>query len=140
MSLVLDNSVTMRWCFGDGLPADLDYAANVARHLRDETAVVPALWALEVANVISRAERQALLTPAHSRQFLQTLTAMRIEADPATARHGLDDTLQLARQHGLSAYDAAYLELALRRALPLATLDTQLRSACKATGGQLFGN
>lgn len=139
MSLVLDNSVAMRWCFGDGKPEALDYAAKVARKLRTDSARVPAIWGLEVANVLARAESRGELTVDTSDEFLVLLKSMRIEVDPSTANHALADTLDLARRHNLSAYDAAYLELALRETLPLASLDADLRAACSKAGGTLFG-
>lgn len=138
MSFVLDNSVTMRWCFGDGKPSDLDYAAAVARRLRTNSAVVPAIWALEVANVLARAEAQGTLAAERLGSFLHLLHAMRIDTDPATARHALTDTLTLARLHQLSAYDASYLELASREGLPIATLDSALRKAAKRAGIKIF--
>lgn len=138
MSLVLDNSVAMRWCFGDGKPEALDYAAKVARKLRTDSALVPAVWGLEVANVLARAESSGQLALDKSDEFLSLLKSMRIEADPTTAEHALTDTLSLARQHHLSAYNAAYLELALREQLPLATLDADLRAASKTAGGTLY--
>lgn len=138
MSLVLDNSVSMRWCFGDGKRSDLDYAAAVARELRANSATVPAIWGLEVANVLARAEIQGAITTGRRDSFLRLLSAMPIDTDTATARHALTDTLHLARLHRLSAYDASYLELALRERLPLATLDSALRKAAKRVGVELF--
>ena len=138
MSLVLDNSVTMRWFFGDGMPADRAYAAAVAHALRQDSALVPTIWSLEVANVLCRAEARGLVNQDRSDEFLRLLRAMRISSDPETARHALGDTLTLARAHALSAYDAAYLELALRQQLPLATLDVALRQACGRAGVTVF--
>ena len=140
MRFVLDNSVTMRWLFGDGGVEDLAYANGVldAMEIRQAQAVVPSLWALEVANVIQRAEARGFLTEARSTEFIGLLQQMAIIADTETSRHALGDTLQLARRHKLSAYDAAYLELALREGLPLATLDADLRKATEASGAPLM--
>ena len=138
MSIVLDNSVTMRWCFGDGSSGDLDYAAKLARALRTETAEVPAIWGLEVANVLARAESTGKLPASMMSTFLSTLRKMRIHPDPETATHALTDTLSLARKYKLSAYDAAYLELAMRKQLPLATLDVDLRKAAKRADVTIF--
>lgn len=138
MKLVLDNSVCMRWCFGDGMPADLAYAESAMEALAAGSATVPAIWSLEVANVLVRAEHTHLIDEAHSAAFLTTLRKLRITTDPAGAEHALTDTLNLARRHGLSAYDAAYLELALREHMPLATLDTNLRQACRKSGAAVF--
>ncbi|TAM61419.1 MAG: PIN domain-containing protein [Rhodanobacter sp.] len=134
MSFVLDNSVTMRWCFGDGKPAELAYAGKVLDALRGTFAQVPAIWGLEVANVLARAEDRGLITEARSEAFLALLRRMRIEADTETFAQSLGATLQLARRYRLSSYDAAYLELALREGLALATLDEDLRKAAKRAG------
>ena len=138
MSFVLDTSVTMRWFFGDGKPAELTFAAKVLDALRTDTAIVPVTWGLEVANVIARAEAKALVTEARSGEFLELLEGVSIEVDGATFTHARSGTLQLARRHKLSAYDASYLELALRRGLPLATLDEDLQKAAKKVGVRRF--
>jgi predicted nucleic acid-binding protein len=126
----------MRWLFGDGSYDDLDYASHVLSLLENESnaALAPSIWPLEVANVIARAEAKELIGEAQSVEFTSTLKNMTIEIDSATAARAFDDTLQLARRFHLSAYDAAYLELAMRRAIPLATLDANLRAALTRTG------
>lgn len=136
MPFVLDNSVCMRWLFGDGSSDDLSYASYVLSLLEDGSngALAPSIWPLEVANVIARAEAKNLIGEAQSTEFTSTLKDMGIGIDPATAAHALDDTLQLARRFNLSAYDAAYLELALRQGIPMATLDANLRDALRRTG------
>ena len=138
MSFVLDNSVTMRWFFGDGKPEELIYASKVLDAIKHDNALVPATWGLEVANVIARAEAKALVTEARSGAFLEMLDGVDIEMDAATFAHALSDTLQLARRYHLSAYDASYLELALRLGVPLATLDEDLQKAVKKAGVKLF--
>jgi predicted nucleic acid-binding protein len=135
---VLDNSVTMRWFFGDGKPQDLAYAGKVLDAMQEAQALVPATWGLEVANVIAKAEEKALVTEARSGEFLEMLEDVDIEADSATFAHALSDTLQLARRYKLSSYDASYLELALRLGLPLATLDEDLQKAAKKAGVKKF--
>ena len=138
MRFVLDNSVTMRWFFGDGKPQDLAYAGKVLDLMQEAQALVPATWGLEVANVIAKAEEKALVTEARSGAFLEMLEDVDIEADSATFAHALSDTLQLARRYKLSSYDASYLELALRLGLPLATLDDGLQKAAKKAGVKRF--
>ena len=138
MSFVLDNSVTMRWFFGDGKPQELAYAGKVLDAMKKTNAHVPVTWGLEVANVIARAEAKDLVTEARSGAFLEMLEGVDIEVDAATFAHALSDTLQLARRHKLSAYDASYLELALRLGLPLATLDEDLQKAAKKAGVKKF--
>jgi predicted nucleic acid-binding protein len=135
---VLDNSVTMRWFFGDGKPAELAYAKRVLDALKSDDAIVPVTWGLEVANVIARAEAKELATEARSAEFLELLQGVSIEGDPANFTHALTGTLQLARRYNLSAYDASYLELALRSGLPLATLDEDLQKAAKKAGAKRF--
>ena len=139
MSCVLDNSVTMRWFFGDGKPSELAYADKVLDAMKTASALVPTTWGLEVANVIAKAEAKALVTEARSGAFLGMLEGVEIEVDAATFAHALSDTLQLARRYKLSAYDASYLELALRLGLPLATLDEDLQKAAKKAGVKKFG-
>jgi len=134
LSFVLDNSVTMRWCFGDGKPSELAYAAGILDALHGTSAQVPTIWGLEVANVLARAEDRGLITEARSEAFLALLRRLRIEADAETFAQSLGSILQLARRYRLSSYDAAYLELALRGGLALATLDEDLRKAAKRTG------
>ena len=139
MNFVLDNSVTMRWFFGDGKPQELAYAGKVLDAMKGAIALVPVTWGLEVANVIAKAEAKALVMEARSRAFLEMLEGVDIEVDTATFAHALSDTLQLARRYKLSAYDASYLELALRLGIPLATLDADLQKAAKKAGVKRFG-
>lgn len=132
MSLVIDTSVTMAWCFEDEANEATD---AVLDRLTDDQAVVPSLWQLEVANVLLVAERRKRITEAQAMRFIDLLGALPIRIDSSTG----DPTAVLAtgRQHGLSAYDAAYLVLAERLAAPLATLDDRLRTACLNAGVQL---
>lgn len=134
MSFVLDNSVTMRWFFGDGRPQDIAYAAKVLDVMKNTHGLVPVTWGLEVANVIARAEAKNLVTEARSAEFLEMLEDLDIDVDTATFARAMSDTLQLARRYRLSAYDASYLELALRLGIPLATLDADLQTAAKKAG------
>jgi len=124
---VLDNSVCMRWLFVD---ADVEYASSVLRRMESgSVALVPSLWPLEAGTVLCRAEARKLVTSDRSDRFLGLLRDLAIEIDPMTATSALDQTLSLARAFSLSTYDAAYLELAMRSRLPLATLDGALRKA-----------
>ena len=139
MNFVLDNSVTMRWFFGDGKPQEISYAGKVLDAMKDASAIVPATWGLEVANVIAWAEAKVLVTEARSGAFLEMLDGASIEVDAATFAPALSATLQLARRYKLSVYDASYLELALRRGISLATLDEDLQKAAKKAGVRRFG-
>lgn len=140
MTFVLDASVTLCWLLADGKSAATAYAHKVLEALaREDThALVPMIWGLEVSNVIAKAESMDRLNEAQSEAFLEMLTGIEIEVDSATFANSLTSTLQLARRHGLSAYDASYLEVALREGLTLATLDEDLRKAAKKTGVQAF--
>jgi predicted nucleic acid-binding protein len=138
VSFVLDNSVTMRWFFGDGKPQEIAYADKVLDAMKQDSALVPVTWGLEVANVIARAEAKGLVTEARSGAFLEMLEGVDIEVDSATFAHALSDTLQLARRYKLSSYDASYLELALRQGMALATLDEALQNAARKAGVKRF--
>jgi predicted nucleic acid-binding protein len=138
VSFVLDNSVAMCWLLADGKPGDVAYAESVLDALRERQALVPSLWALEACNVIARGEAKGLLTEARSQAFIVLLERLNIVTDTATAAHAWSDTLHLARRYQLSAYDAAYLELALRTGCPLATLDADLNKAAHAAGVKAF--
>jgi predicted nucleic acid-binding protein len=138
MSFVLDNSVTMRWFFGDGKPQELAYAGKVLDAMKQVNALVPVTWGLEVANVIAKAEAKGLVTEARSDAFLEMLEGVDIDVDSATFGQALSNTLHLARRYKLSSYDASYLELALRLGMPLATLDEDLQKAAKKAGVKRF--
>ena len=101
--------------------------------------IVPYLWHLEVANTLLVGECRRRSTQADTATWLGFLSALPIEVDDETRAHAFGATLSLARSHALSAYDAAYLELAMRRGLPLATLDEKLKAAAKAVGVALHG-
>ncbi len=138
MSFVLDNSVTMRWFFGDGKPQELVYAGKVLDTMKQDNAFVPLTWGLEVANVLARAEAKGLVKEARSDAFLEMLKGVDINVDTATFEQALSDTLHLARRYNLSSYDASYLELALRLGMPMATLDEDLKKAAKKAGVKRF--
>lgn len=106
--------------------------------MKQQSALVPMTWGLEVSNVIARAEAKGLVTEARSEMFLEILKNVDIDVDSATFAHALSDTLQLARRYKLSAYDASYLELALRSGLSLATLDEDLQKAARKAGVKKF--
>jgi predicted nucleic acid-binding protein len=123
----------MRWCFDSGNHA---YADAVLQQLEttSDTAFVPVLWRYEVSSVLARAEIKEMLSAQKAGDFLKSLAALDIRTDDESARRVLTDVHRLAVQYRLTSYDAAYLELALRRNLPIATLDVELRNACAAAG------
>jgi len=139
MSFVLDASVALLWLVPETNPAGVDYASATLKALKESQAVVPSLLALEAANVVAKVESKGIVSEADSQRFIALLGRLNIVTDQATAAHALGDTLNLARRYKLSAYDAAYLELALRTGLQLATLDVDLAKAATTAGVPLFG-
>ena len=134
--LVLDCSIVMAWYFVD---ESSEYADEVARRLPRQAAFVPLNWPLEVANVLFMGERRKRSTQTQAARLLKTLKGLPITLDDETNLHAWNITLSLARAHDLTAYDAAYLELAIRRGLPLASLDDKLKTAAQAVGVPLYG-
>jgi predicted nucleic acid-binding protein len=134
--LVIDSSVAIAWCFPDERD---DYSQSVLSALASERAVVPDLWHLEVANALLVGERRKRSTQANTVTWLGFLASLPIAVDEETKLHAFSSTLSVARENDLSAYDAAYLELAIRRGLPLATLDDKLKAAAQAVGVPLYG-
>jgi predicted nucleic acid-binding protein len=135
IAFVLDCSVTLSWFFTDELS---DYADAVLLRLPSVSAVVPALWHLEVANGIVQGEKRQRSTPAQAARFAEFLAPLPVIVDGDTHSRAWSDTLYVARTFGLTAYDAAYLELALRRGLPLASVDSRLKEAATAAGVTRF--
>lgn len=132
---VLDCSVTMAWCFED--ETDLR-ALKVLNSLAAHEAMVPNHWPLEVANVLAGAERRKRITAERITRFIDILSRLPIIVDDQTATKAFGDTLRLARTHQLTAYDAAYLELAMRAGCPLASLDGPLNDTAAGLGVSLF--
>ncbi len=133
MSFVLDASTTLAWCFDD--EADRFADACLAA-LAETEAVVPALWTLEVTNVLLVAERRGRISPADSDRFWALLRGLPVSVDAEDA--SVETLLALGRELGLSAYDATYLDVAARLGLPLATRDTRLREAAVRRGLELY--
>jgi predicted nucleic acid-binding protein len=139
MRFVLDASVALLWLVPQTNPSGMDYADAVLIALKESQAVVPSLFALEIANVIAKVESKGALTEADSQRFISLLGQINIVTDQETMKHALGDTLNLARRYKLSVYDAAYLELALRTGLSLSTLDADLAKAATFAGVPIFG-
>jgi predicted nucleic acid-binding protein len=132
---ILDSSVTLVWAFEDETSA---YAEAILDRLPDTLALVPGNWSLEVANALWVAERRNRITQSDTGQFISTLQTLRIQVDDETSARAMSDTLHISRAHGIAVYDAAFLELAIRTGLPLATLDAGLRQAAAAVGVALY--
>ncbi|MEW6594772.1 MAG: type II toxin-antitoxin system VapC family toxin [Thermodesulfobacteriota bacterium] len=125
---VVDASIVMSWCFADEADA---YADGVLDRLAQDEALVPSIWPLEIGNVLLVAERRKRLSEADSARFLALLAELPIVVEPEPPQRMLREILGLARELGLSTYDAAYLDLAMRLGLPIATNDAALRKAAK---------
>ncbi len=135
-SFVIDASVAMAWCFlEEATPA----TSELLDRMEAETAAVPAWWFLEVTNVLALAERKGRITPAQVAGFIALVEDFALEVDDQAPARAFTHVLPLCRSHGLTSYDAAYLDLAMRRGLPLASLDEQLRAAAGACGIKLLG-
>ncbi|MFD4422408.1 type II toxin-antitoxin system VapC family toxin [Agromyces sp. NPDC058484] len=128
MAFVLDASVTLAWCFEDEATTESD--ALLAR-LRSDTATAPSIWVFEIANALTVAQRRGRLVEAKALLFASTLRSLPIEVAPVQPMASI---MAVAMTHGLSAYDAAYLELAERTGRPLAALDGRLRDAAITAG------
>lgn len=133
---VLDCSATLPWVFASEATAASD--ALLDGLTAGDKAWVPALWHLEVGNVLLGAQRKGRIDRAGIEKFISALAVYDIEVDPETVTVAWSRTLALAGSYNLTVYDAAYLELALRRGLPLASLDGPLRAALKKAGGSLL--
>jgi predicted nucleic acid-binding protein len=129
-AFVLDASVALAWMLPD--EANAVAAQHLIEAVVEEGAVVPAHWRLEVGNGLLMAERRGRVPNGTVAALLSRLAALPIALDPETAARAWDAAPDLVRRHGLSLYDAAYLELAARKALPLATFDAALRRAAAA--------
>jgi predicted nucleic acid-binding protein len=133
---IADASITLAWCF-------LDEATPSTKRLFEQAAdlsiLVPDFWQLEIANALYVAERKGRIDLVRSQDFLELLASLEIEYDLQGLPRAFEYLLPLSRTHGLTAYDATYLDLALRTELPLATLDDPLRKAAKKAGVMLLG-
>lgn len=135
-SFVVDCSVLVPCFFEDETQP---YAERVLEALREAQAAAPILWKLEFANVLLVAERKKRITRQQAASIQNAAAKLPVQDDWESLARGLSHVWALGREYGLTAYDAAYLELAMRLELPLATLDAQLRAAAKAAGVALFG-
>jgi predicted nucleic acid-binding protein len=136
MSFVLDNSVAMRWCFKTEAHPYAD--AILQKLAMGVTAIVPTLWFYEASAVLARAQNKGELSADKAAEFLAELRALNIIADEESGARAFTDVHRIAVAYRLTSYDAAYLELALRRNLPLASLDADLVRAAKSAGVRIF--
>jgi len=135
-AFVVDCSVAMSWLFRDEATAQ---TTKLLHQLGTRTALVPTLWFLEMSNVMALAERKGRITASDTGEFIGQLSKLDFEVDTESPDRIFGHLLPLCRTHHLTSYDALYLDLALRRQLPLATLDEPLRKAAKKAGVKLLG-
>ncbi len=131
MTVVVDASAAAGWCFADEASAASD---QLLLHVAMNGAVVPALWFFELGNMLRQAERRQRITPDRCRHQFDELSQLPIRIDEDATRKAWLSTTELARHHALTVYDAAYLELALRLQLPLATKDEALLASAQRAG------
>jgi predicted nucleic acid-binding protein len=131
VSIVIDASIAIAWSFPDERDAE---SVAAGQYVIRERALVPALWRWEMQNVLRNAERRGRITEETTGRILRSLAAMPLSVDPASTEVTFGAELQLARRFALTVYDAAYLELAARRGILLATKDAALRAAAQQLG------
>ncbi len=135
VAFVIDASATLPWCFADEATEATN--ALLTRLRTGDEGIVPAHWPVEVANALLIAVRRTRIPPEDVHQFLEDLEVLPIRVDTTTKNLVRAGVFPLAEQYELTVYDAAYLELAIRQNLPLATLDDDLRKAARAAGVSL---
>ena len=131
-SFIVDASVGFAWVYQGQATPETDHLLNEVA--AGATVIVPALWFLEMSNVLLMAQRRHRLTAAQRKAAMEKLTAMQFLVDEEGTRNAFGKTSELAEKYGLTIYDATYLELALRRSLPLASRDQALRNAAQQCG------
>jgi predicted nucleic acid-binding protein len=132
---VVDSSIALTWCFEDEASPETD---DLFGRVRDDGAIVPGLWHLELSNVLLLAEKHGRISRTDIALRLELIADLPISVDQETAPRSWREILTLARAEALTTYDAAYLELAVRRGLPLMTRDRELADAAKRLGLAVF--
>jgi predicted nucleic acid-binding protein len=133
--IVIDASVALAWCFPDEAS---DYADSVMLAVENQTIVVPAIWAVEIANALLVGERRKRIRQPEVRRFIDLIKGLSVVEDGQPFADSVSNILPLAREYDLSAYDAAYLDVAVRHEIPLATFDRALQRACTLAGIKIF--
>lgn len=134
-SVVVDNSIILSWGLQD---EGCRYADALLETIGEWEAIVPSIWPLELTNGLLMAERRKRINPSDVAHFFSILENMPIHLEPQTMTTTMHEILPLARMHGLTTYDASYLDLAMRMGLPIATLDKALRKAARKAKVPLF--
>lgn len=138
MTLVIDASMALAWIFTREKPEEAVCADLALQATAEMATIVPSLWHTEVANALLVGERRKIITEAQSIDFLARLARLPVTVDNWPTFSRRDQVMALARQYELTAYDATYLELALREGATLATFDNRLATAMRRAGGALF--
>ena len=136
MPIIVDASVALAWALPDELSP---YADAVLARVESEGLQVPELWPREIANGLAIAYMRQRITIAQEQEFIDALSRLTINVEQLDALQIIRDGAAAARQYGLTAYDAAYVELAAREGLPLATLDSRMQAAAIKAGVEIFG-
>ncbi len=139
MKLVLDASMTLAWIFKRTKIEEINCADQALSAIKQSIALVPSLWHTEIANALLVGERRNIITEAQIIDYLNRLSRLPIITDDTSVANRRDQVIALAREHKLSAYDATYLDLALRMNAQLATFDAKLAEAMRRAGGKIFG-
>ena len=135
---VLDNSVAMRWFMPSNKAQDQTYCIKTLTSFSSSSAIVPNLWHLEAVSALLGSEKREEITVGQIESYLTKLDKLPIFVDTQTAHNAFGRTQTLARAFNLSSYDASYLELAIRDALPLATLDKKLKKAAVLSDVEIY--
>lgn len=137
MNLVIDASMALAWIFQRN-NKEAKLAEYALLSIANVNAIVPSLWHTEIANALLVGERRQIITEAQIIDYLNRLSHLPIETDSSAPSSSRDRMMALAREHALTAYDATYLELALRNNAELATFDHKLIEAMNRAGGKIF--
>lgn len=133
--IVVDASVALAWCFPDEAS---EYADAVLLAVENQSIIVPAIWAVEITNALLVGERRKRIRQPEVRRFVELMNGLSVVEDGQPFSDTVSNVLPLARESDLSAYDAAYLDVAVRHEIPLATLDHSLQKACATAGISIF--
>jgi predicted nucleic acid-binding protein len=140
MKLVLDASMALAWIFERQNKEEAKSAENALTAITDFSTIVPALWHIEIANALLVGERRKVISEAQVIDYLNRLSKLPILTDDVSPASRRELVMGLAREHALTAYDATYLDLALRTDAMLATFDKELTKAMQGAGGKIFNN
>jgi len=140
MSVILDASVALAWLIDRSEATEIEQSNQVLRQIQRHGTKVPPLWFSEIANGILTAERRTSISSVETLRFLRLIYTLPIDQDSPPSHASQSRVLALVRNYALTAYDATYLELAIRLRLPLATFDRKLATAARSAEVMIFGD